>query len=119
MKAFPSILFAGQICGVEGYVESIATGMLAGIFAATLVSGENPVAPPRETALGSLVNYISNADPKRFQPANITFDLLPQLERKVRDRQLRHKLQCDRALQELDIWRLAFENLLQRSHVQC
>src|ERR1043166_2186807 len=59
MKAHPSILFAGQLCGVEGYVESIATGMLAGINAAVLVAGETPVAPPRATALGSLVHYIT------------------------------------------------------------
>ena len=104
MKAHPAILFAGQICGVEGYVESIATGMLAGIHAAALVAGETPVAPPRATALGSLVNYITQADAKKFQPANITFDLLPSLEKKVRDRQLRHKMQCELGLSELLRW---------------
>ena len=104
MKAHPAILFAGQICGVEGYVESIATGMLAGIHAAALVSGETPVAPPRATALGSLVNYITQADAKKFQPANITFDLLPPLEKKVRDRQLRHRMQCELGLGELSRW---------------
>ena len=104
MKEHPAILFAGQICGVEGYVESIATGMLAGIHASALVSGETPVAPPRVTALGSLVNYITNADPKKFQPANITFDLLPPLEKKVRDRQLRHRMQCELGLSELERW---------------
>ena len=104
MKAHPSILFAGQICGVEGYVESIATGMLAGMHAAAILSGENPVAPPRVTALGSLIHYVTNADPKKFQPANITFDLLPPLEKKVRDRQLRRKMQCELALQKLETW---------------
>jgi methylenetetrahydrofolate--tRNA-(uracil-5-)-methyltransferase len=104
MKEHPAILFAGQICGVEGYVESIATGMLAGIHAAALVSREAPVAPPRATALGSLVNYITQADPKKFQPANITFDLLPSLEKKIRDRQQRHKTQCELGLRELDEW---------------
>jgi len=104
MKEHPTILFAGQICGVEGYVESIATGMLAGIHVATLVSGEAPVPPPRATALGSLVNYIANAYPKKFQPANITFDLLPPLEKKMRDRQQRHKMQCELALHELQGW---------------
>ncbi len=104
MKEHPTILFAGQICGVEGYVESIATGMLAGIHVATLVSGEAPVPPPRATALGSLVNYIANAYPKKFQPANITFDLLPPLERRIRDRQQRHKMQCELALHELQGW---------------
>jgi methylenetetrahydrofolate--tRNA-(uracil-5-)-methyltransferase len=104
MKEHPGILFAGQICGVEGYVESIATGMLAGIHASALVAGETPVAPPRATALGSLVNYITQADPKKFQPANITFDLLPPLEKKIRDRQQRHKMQCDLGLRELSRW---------------
>jgi methylenetetrahydrofolate--tRNA-(uracil-5-)-methyltransferase len=104
MKAHTSILFAGQICGVEGYVESIATGMLAGMIAAALQSGQTPIAPPRATALGSLVHYITNADPKKFQPANITFDLLPQLEKKVRDRQQRRKLQCELALRQLNEW---------------
>jgi methylenetetrahydrofolate--tRNA-(uracil-5-)-methyltransferase len=104
MKARPSILFAGQICGVEGYVESIATGMLAGLNAAALVSGEHPVPPPRETALGSLIHYITRADPKKFQPANITFDLLPPLDRKIRDRQVRHRVQCEIALRGLQEW---------------
>jgi methylenetetrahydrofolate--tRNA-(uracil-5-)-methyltransferase len=104
MKEHPDVLFAGQICGVEGYVESIATGMLAGINACALVSGETPVAPPRATALGSLVHYTANADPKKFQPANITFDLLPALEKKIRDRQQRHKMQCELGLVELDQW---------------
>jgi methylenetetrahydrofolate--tRNA-(uracil-5-)-methyltransferase len=104
MKKHPNVLFAGQICGVEGYVESIATGMLAGIHAAALASAEAPIAPSRATALGSLMHYITNADAKKFQPANITFDLLPPLEQKVRDRHLRHKRQCDLALGELDQW---------------
>jgi methylenetetrahydrofolate--tRNA-(uracil-5-)-methyltransferase len=104
MKEHPAVLFAGQICGVEGYVESIATGMLAGIFAAQLIAGEIPTAPPRTTALGSLLHYITHADPKKFQPANITFDLLPPLEKKVRDRQQRRKMQCELALAALDNW---------------
>jgi len=104
MRRHPEIFFAGQLCGVEGYVESIATGMLAGMHAAALVCGEAPVSPPRATALGSLLHYITHADPKKFQPANITFDLLAPLDKKVRDRQLRHKMQCELALRELDVW---------------
>jgi len=104
MRAYPNVMFAGQICGVEGYVESIATGMLAGIHAAALVSSETPIAPPHATALGSLMHYVTNADPKRFQPANITFDLLPPLEKKIRDRQMRRKEQCEAALGELKRW---------------
>lgn len=104
MKAHPSVLFAGQICGVEGYVESIATGLMAGIHAAILGSGAEPVAPPRASAFGSLMHYVTQADPKNFQPANITFDLLPALERRIRDRQERHRLQCEAALQAFDPW---------------
>jgi methylenetetrahydrofolate--tRNA-(uracil-5-)-methyltransferase len=104
MKQHPSVLFAGQICGVEGYVESIATGMLSGIHAVALLSGVSPVPPARATALGSLIHYITHADPKKFQPANITFDLLPPLEKKIRDRQERHRVQCELALRVLEAW---------------
>ena len=107
--AQPAILFAGQISGVEGYTESIATGMLAGIYAASIARGEVPEPVPRDTALGSLVHYITHADVKHFQPANITFDLLPALEeevrRKVRDKKERHRIQCERALAAFDAWR--------------
>jgi len=104
MKQHPLVMFAGQICGVEGYVESIATGLLAGIFAAAVSQNEQPASPPRASAFGSLIHYITQANPKNFQPANITFDLLPALESKVRDRKERHKQQCDRALRELETW---------------
>jgi len=104
MKAHPNVLFAGQICGVEGYTESIAAGLMAGVHAATVDAGTDPVPPPRASAFGSLVHYITHADPKNFQPANITFDLLPPLEGHVRDRAQRHRLQCERALREFDGW---------------
>ena len=104
MKEHPRVLFAGQICGVEGYVESIATGLMAGVHAAALAGGASAVPPPRASAFGSLVHYITHADPKKFQPANITFDLLPPLEKKISDRQERHRLQCELALQEFDGW---------------
>ncbi|MGB0039698.1 MAG: methylenetetrahydrofolate--tRNA-(uracil(54)-C(5))-methyltransferase (FADH(2)-oxidizing) TrmFO, partial [Terriglobales bacterium] len=104
MKAHSHVLFAGQICGVEGYVESIATGLLAGINAATLAANIQPAPPPRASAFGSLVHYITQADSKNFQPANITFDLLPQLETRVRDRKERHRLQCEKALQDFQVW---------------
>ena len=108
LRKAPSILFAGQISGVEGYTESIATGMLAGMYAAALVRGEEPVPVPRATALGSLVHYITHADPKDFQPANITFDLLEPLEeelrKKVRDKKERHRLVCERSLAAFDAW---------------
>ena len=102
------LFFAGQLSGVEGYTESIATGLLAGIYAAKLASGEEPVPVPRACALGSLIHYITHADPKHFQPANITFDLLEPLEeelrKKVRDKKERHRLQCERALAAFDSW---------------
>jgi len=104
MREHPTVLFAGQICGVEGYVESIATGLMGGIHAAALASGSEPVAPPRPTAFGSLVHYVTHADAKDFQPANITFDLLPPLDHKVRDRQERHRQQCGLALRAFHGW---------------
>src|SRR4051812_45282207 len=104
MKQHPKLFFAGQICGVEGYVESIATGLLAGMQAAALVTGGRLVPPPRSTAFGSLTHYITQADPKKFQPANITFDLLPPLEKKIRDRAARRRQQCELALREFDAW---------------
>lgn len=111
LRKHPSILFAGQISGVEGYTESIATGMLAGHYAAALAQGRESIPVPRETALGSLVHYITHADAKSFQPANITFDLLVPLEeelrKKIRDKKERHRIQCERALQAFDSWHAA------------
>jgi methylenetetrahydrofolate--tRNA-(uracil-5-)-methyltransferase len=104
MKAYPRVLFAGQICGVEGYVESIATGLMAGLHAAALSLGTDPVLLPRASAFGSLMHYVTHADARNFQPANITFDLLPALEKKIRDRKERHRSQCELALKHFDEW---------------
>jgi methylenetetrahydrofolate--tRNA-(uracil-5-)-methyltransferase len=108
LRSQPALFFAGQISGVEGYTESVATGMLAGLYAAALARGEQPNPVPRSTALGSLVHYITHADPRHFQPANITFDLLEPLEeevrRKIRDKKERHRLQCERSLAAFDAW---------------
>jgi methylenetetrahydrofolate--tRNA-(uracil-5-)-methyltransferase len=104
MKQHPRVLFAGQICGVEGYVESIATGLLAGVHAAALISGAEPVPPPRATAFGSLTHYVTHADARKFQPANITFDLLPPLDKKIKDRHERHRRQCELAIIEFEKW---------------
>jgi methylenetetrahydrofolate--tRNA-(uracil-5-)-methyltransferase len=108
MRVHPRVFFAGQICGVEGYVESIAMGQVAGILAARLAAGDELVPPPRESAIGSLLHYITHASAKNFQPANITFDLLPSLDedtrRRVRDKKERHRLQCEHALAVFDRW---------------
>lgn len=106
MRKHPRVFFAGQICGVEGYVESIATGLLAGVHAANFVSGLDLHPAPRASAFGSLTHYITHANPKNFQPANITFDLLPALPRQIRDRKQRHQQQCAVALGEFDQWLL-------------
>ncbi len=113
LKSEPRVFFAGQISGVEGYVESIATGLLAGMYAASVAQGEEPRLVPRATALGSLVNYVTHADPRRYQPANIAFDLLPPLEgeeaiRLRRDRKARHAAICRRAEQSLDEYLAAY-----------
>jgi methylenetetrahydrofolate--tRNA-(uracil-5-)-methyltransferase len=104
MRVHPRVLFAGQISGVEGYVESVATGLMAGLHAGALAQEVSLVAPPRATAFGSLVHYITHADDRRFQPANITFDLLPGLDSRIRDRQERHRWQCELALRQFDQW---------------
>ena len=102
------VFFAGQICGVEGYVESIATGLMAGINAACLVQGDELAEVPRSTACGSLLHYIAFAEPDRFQPANISFGLLPEaspeLKKRIRDRKERHRIQVQDALADLQVW---------------
>jgi methylenetetrahydrofolate--tRNA-(uracil-5-)-methyltransferase len=102
LRKHPDIFFAGQISGVEGYVESIATGLVAGILASLRAAGEDIAAFPRETAIGSLCHYISHADPRHYQPANIAFDLFPPLDPNPRDRAERQTTVCDRALRSLD-----------------
>jgi methylenetetrahydrofolate--tRNA-(uracil-5-)-methyltransferase len=107
LRTNPRVLFAGQISGVEGYVESIATGLVAGRHAVELASGAQIRAFPRETAIGSLCAYVSGADARDYQPANITFDLLPALDEATRlrfrhDKQARHAEVCRRAIEKLD-----------------
>jgi methylenetetrahydrofolate--tRNA-(uracil-5-)-methyltransferase len=108
-KQHPQIFFAGQITGVEGYVESIATGFLAARYAAARWHGETPEAAPRASALGSLCAWISGADPENYQPANITFDLLPKLEAETlkrlgKDKKARQAEVCRRALEAAEGW---------------
>ncbi len=93
-----SLLFAGQLVGVEGYTESLATGLLAGINLARLLEGLEPIVPPAETMLGALMAYVHGADPGRFQPMNANFGLLPPLEERVRDKRRRKELLAERAV---------------------
>jgi methylenetetrahydrofolate--tRNA-(uracil-5-)-methyltransferase len=107
LRSRPEVFFAGQISGVEGYVEAIATGLMAGMHAAALASGVQPRPLPRATALGSLTHYISAADKCNYQPTNITFDLLPPLDEATReqlrrDKKARHAEICRRALEALN-----------------
>jgi methylenetetrahydrofolate--tRNA-(uracil-5-)-methyltransferase len=108
LRANPNIMIAGQLSGVEGYTESIASGLLAGRYTAALANEAEPTPAPRASANGSLTHYITHAESKRFQPANITFDLLLPLEddlrKKIRDKKERHRIQCDRALTAWDEW---------------
>jgi methylenetetrahydrofolate--tRNA-(uracil-5-)-methyltransferase len=113
LRTQPRLFFAGQISGVEGYVESIATGLVAGRHAAELATGAEIRAFPRETAIGSLCAYVSGADPRNYQPANITFDLLPTLDEPTRlkfrhDKKARHAEVCRRALEKLDEYRAIY-----------
>ena len=96
-------MFAGQISGVEGYVESAASGLIAGRNAARLARGEDPRVPPRTTAIGALAYYVSHADPKHYQPTNITFGIMPPLETRVK-RDERKTAVSARALADLDAW---------------
>ncbi|RDV82437.1 FADH(2)-oxidizing methylenetetrahydrofolate--tRNA-(uracil(54)-C(5))-methyltransferase TrmFO [Ammonifex thiophilus] len=101
-KKKPGLFFAGQITGVEGYVESAAAGLVAGINAARLARGEKPLVFPPETAHGALLNYITTADPRHFQPMNVNYGLFPPLEHKVRDKRRRRLLLAERALAVLE-----------------
>jgi len=108
----PGIFFAGQITGVEGYIESAATGLVAGVNAARLALGRELLVFPHETAHGSLCRYVTQADPAHFQPMNITFGLLPPLGAKVRDRKQRNRTIAERALRELQKFSEKFDNNL-------
>jgi len=105
-KKRPDLLLAGQLSGVEGYVESGAMGLLAGINGARLAKDLAPVVPPRETALGSLVYHLTESPSARFQPSNINFGLFPPWEKKIR-KKLRGQERAERALAALEKWRLA------------
>ena len=103
-KDDPLLLFAGQLTGVEGYTESAATGILAGINLARLLAGEEPLVPPPTTMLGALYRYVHSADPEHFQPMNANFGLLEPLERPVKDKQRKKALLAERALADIDVF---------------
>jgi methylenetetrahydrofolate--tRNA-(uracil-5-)-methyltransferase len=108
MRERPNVFFAGQITGVEGYVESVAMGWLAGVNAARMSFGAELLEAPARSATGALAHYVSHADTKNFQPVNITFALLPQLpepaRRKVRKKRERRQLQVELGLKEWAEW---------------
>ncbi len=104
-KKVKTFFFAGQITGVEGYVESAASGLIAGINAALLMQGRQPHVPPRETAMGALTHYITSANPENFQPMNINFGLFPPLPERIKDRKRRNAMYAQRALDILDKWK--------------
>jgi tRNA:m(5)U-54 methyltransferase len=102
MRTAPGLFFAGQITGVEGYVESAAAGLVAGINAARLAGGQEPVTFPPETAHGALCRYVTAADPDHFQPMNVSFGLLPPLGERIRDKKEKNRRIAMRSLLELD-----------------
>ena len=108
MRAHPNIFFAGQITGVEGYIESVAMGWLAGNNTARLLSGEELLVAPTRSAIGALARYVSSAETKNYQPVNITFALLapldPEQQKRVRRKRDRRTLQVELALKEWDEW---------------
>jgi methylenetetrahydrofolate--tRNA-(uracil-5-)-methyltransferase len=104
-KKRAGLFLAGQMTGVEGYVESAASGLMAGVNAARLYRGQRPVVFPPETAHGSLAHYITSADPKHFQPMNVNFGLFPPLDENIRDRRRRNLALAQRALETLEGWK--------------
>lgn len=101
-KLCKNLFFAGQMTGVEGYVESAGSGLVAGINASLRAIGESPIVFPKNTAIGSMANYITSTSAKNFQPMNASYSLMPQLKKKIRNKQERHLMQSKIALDELN-----------------
>src|SRR5262249_18649117 len=104
VRARPSLFFAGQMSGVEGYVESAASGLLAGLNAAAMAGGGHASAPPRTTAIGALAHYVSHANPAHYEPSNITFGILEPLAGAPRGKKQRNLALAERALADLETW---------------
>lgn len=107
LKQAPHLLFAGQITGVEGYVESAGCGFLAGCFAAALARGENPQPPPPSTALGALLTHLQQSNPQDFQPMNVNYGLFPPLEQRIRKRSEKRLALAEKALTDINEWWLS------------
>ena len=105
LRDAPMTLFAGQLTGVEGYTESTATGLLAGLNLSRMLRGEDPVIPPPTTMLGALYRYLREADPRHFQPMNANFGLVDELPEHVRDKKLKRARLAERALADMERWR--------------
>ncbi len=117
LKGNPNIFFAGQMTGVEGYMESASSGLVAGINAARLAKSLNPLAFPPETCTGALAEYITTASPENFQPMNITFGLLPPFENRVRKNERKLKL-GERALSVIDTFATESEHWHNSRHTE-
>jgi methylenetetrahydrofolate--tRNA-(uracil-5-)-methyltransferase len=104
LRRRPALFFAGQMSGVEGYVESAASGLLAGLNAAALASGLPTSTPPRTTAIGALAYYVSHANPAHYEPSNITFGIIEPLTNPPKNRADRKAAIATRALADLDVW---------------
>jgi methylenetetrahydrofolate--tRNA-(uracil-5-)-methyltransferase len=104
LRAQPTTLFAGQLTGVEGYTESSATGLVAGINLSRLLNGEEPRLPPPTTMLGALYRYLRDADPRYFQPMNANFGLVDELTPPVRDKRVKRERLATRALADMHAW---------------
>ena len=101
----PMVLIAGQLTGVEGYTESTATGLVAGLNLARMLRGEEPLVPPPTTMIGALYRHLREADPRHFQPMNANFGLVDALEHEVRDKRRKRELLAERAMADLTVWR--------------
>ena len=106
----PTLFFAGQMSGVEGYVESAASGLIAGRNAAALATGRHPSTPPRTTAIGALAYYVSHADPAHYEPSNITFGIIEPLAEAPRQKLAKKLAIASRALEQLEQWKLSADS---------
>ena len=116
VRSRPSLFFAGQMSGVEGYVESAASGLLAGLNAASLAKGGLASAPPRTTAIGALAYYVSHANPAHYEPSNITFGILQPLPHAPRGKKLRNLALSERALADLEAWMSSRGLVVRQAH---